>query len=244
MWYGAIGVPGFHLGEMDVCTAPSHVLSLAPSNMTGTDTQPVWPMALADVRLYSLDEPLDADQVYAMATDLNGEVLPQCQPSVNMLDDMTHVDSLGRSCAFYNRYKSTRPDLCELPFAQTYCRLTCGREKCVDKKKTNSAYYLWDGIRHVVPHSANGSVCLNDRMDKEEVLAQCRAYAATGEVPDGIVGDSVLYDLIKESKVNFGSTFVDVADCDELEQAIDPDCTFSADTVERFTQEVVDHHGS
>jgi hypothetical protein len=29
----------------------------------------------------------------------------------------------------------------------------------------------------------------------------------------------------------------------QLEQAIDPDCTFSADTVEQFTQDVVENHG-
>jgi hypothetical protein len=29
----------------------------------------------------------------------------------------------------------------------------------------------------------------------------------------------------------------------QLEQAIDPDCTFSADTVERFTQDVLEHNG-
>lgn len=99
-----------------------------------------------------------------MATDKKGEVQAECVPSVNMLDDMTHTDSLGRSCAFYNRYKATRPDLCLLPFAQTYCRLTCGLDKCIDMQKTNKAYYLWDGIRHVVPHSSNGSVCLNDKV--------------------------------------------------------------------------------
>jgi hypothetical protein len=60
-------------------------------------------------------------------------------------------------------------------------------------------------------------------MDKKEVLAQCRAYAATGEVPEGIVGDRVLYDLIKESKVNFGSTFVDVVDCDLVRASV---CVF------------------
>lgn len=54
------------------------------------------------------------------------------------------------------------------------------------------------------------------QMDKKEVLAQCRAYAATGEVPEGIVGDGLLYDLIMESKLNFGSTFVDVSNCDEV----------------------------
>ena len=48
---------------------------------------------------------------------------------------------------------------------------------------------------------------------------------------------------VKESKLAFGSTFVDVADCDQLAEAIDPHCTFSADTVEQFTQEVVAHNG-
>jgi hypothetical protein len=118
-----------------------------------------------------------------MATDLNGQVLPECTPSKLMLDDMTHTDDLGRTCAFYNRYQATRPDLCALPFAQTYCKLTCGRERCVDVVKSTKAYYLWDGIRHVVPHSKNGSVCLNDQV--RHALALSR-WSAVVRARDGL----------------------------------------------------------
>jgi hypothetical protein len=77
---------------------------------------------------------------------------------------MTHSDAFGRTCAFYNRFSVQRPELCLLPWAQENCKLTCGLQKCVNHKQSLSAYYLWDGIKHVVPHSANGSICLNDRV--------------------------------------------------------------------------------
>lgn len=74
-------MPGFHLGAMDVCTAPTNIISLAPQNMAASRGSVPWPMALADVRLYSLATPLTSEQVYAIATDVDGVVTPECLES-------------------------------------------------------------------------------------------------------------------------------------------------------------------
>eukprot|EP00854_Cymbomonas_tetramitiformis_P004400 gene4401-5408_t len=182
---------------------------------------------VADLRMY-IGAPLSSEEVLALAQ----EPVPwrQCL-SQEILDVGGWVDELDHSCAWYHGAKVRYPGVCSFSEAITNCPVTCSRvPRCfAPRHKDLPVYHIWNRIRRVEPSSSNGTLCLSDRLHRDQVLAECRS-------PNNVYAGYNTWDWTVRNDGD--APRVNLMDCEELALAIDSGCTFRAEEVDHFTRDI------
>ena len=205
--------------------------------------------------------PISAREIYSLAHQATAQITPAVlslhpQPGEGLrcIDrtDPAHVDkvfsdSFGNDCEWYHTISESHPAICSLPEPQANCRLTCSlTHECYSPDRLPKAYFVWDRIRRLEPRTGvNGTFCLGRQNrhegsaleHKNSVVQSCKEWADRQVRPEDIEP------WASSAWGNSQIRRVNVADCLELADAIDADCSFDSEPVASFTSDAIANGG-
>ena len=195
-----------------------------------------------DVRMY-VGEPLLPSQVLALAQAPTPELHSNetCVPGA-LLWDTPETDAMGRTCAWYSSRRDAFPKVCSESFAVQNCPLACrARKACLENTTDPIAFWTWTSVRRIDAKTANGTICLSDRIIPNQLIEECRSWRASNSnlsAGDWLGGAEWL-----QSLQDFDGSRLDVTSCEALEAAIDDSCSFNSVAVRNFTQASIRNGG-
>mmetsp|Transcript_21274 Transcript_21274/g.46660 ORF Transcript_21274/g.46660 Transcript_21274/m.46660 type:complete len:1658 (-) Transcript_21274:219-5192(-) len=196
--------------------------------------------------------PAEADNIMQECTEVNEDGIAD---HLDQVDDPMWHDEYGHTCMWYATHKGEFPSLCSHAGASQMCKNTCASLQCYaafrdnPQAVTRAGHFIWDTVQYFSPKEKHGMVCISDRRNKTEVIAQCRRDAAANvyDMPsDGMPHAGTRYaawDFHRMARESGRGKMVNLTDCDALEAAIDETCTFSHEAMRNATQEVRERGG-
>jgi len=227
------------------CSGPNRFMTLGRSYPGYTYGLPV---GLYDFRMYvhprDAGNPLTPDEIRTIAQSPS-ESLDETDKCLRASDpaffDQEWRDAFGHGCAWYKENRETNPSICRSPLAATNCPIACNtRQECLSTASYDSVF-IYDRIRKIEVNSlvSNGTICLGDDEDPVEIIELCRQYVSGTEVNT----DSKASQWFRAWRAGRHRS-LDFRQCDDLERAIDPFCTYNGTVVKDWTHRVREGGGS
>jgi len=172
--------------------------------------------------------------------DADGANLRTCISSDEGADkDWTDIN--GNDCAWYQKTRKTKPNICSTSEIQNNCPLACdSKPVCYEgDKPPPSVYTIWSRIMYLSEENKGGGlICVLEGVD---AVAECRKHKAnpTSTIIPGA------QDWLKYSSLVEHKPYMDIKleDCDVLERHIDPYCSFSAPWTRMINTQIKTYNG-
>eukprot|EP00961_Rhodomonas_salina_P158614 2135174-Rhodomonas_salina.1 len=153
--------------------------------------------SMAQLRFY--DRVLSPDEIETLHTASmwpSGKVIKQCKTGRTDMEfaDTLRTDSQGNPCSWWFSVSQDFPWVCSAAWLKEMCPVTCSGVRLCHDGTLNQGdtmndvivtpprrkFRIFDRIMHLRPKiGQTGLLCPSDRLNKEELLAQCRANAQT-----------------------------------------------------------------
>jgi hypothetical protein len=179
------------------------------------------------IHLHFLTLLLRTRKVAFESVDEDGKNMRSCVEVHENRDSGVWADPIGNGCAWYQETRKTVPDICSTPEIKEKCPVACDTPvACFQKKGSGSqdtnSYAIWNRVMHLREQSLGaGVVCVQEGLD---AVAQCRK-TKQATTPPNIPRQ---WPSIVESAPNRTQRDIKLDDCDALERAIYPACSFPA----------------
>ena len=153
--------------------------------------------------------------------------------------DSNYKDMYGHDCAWYREQREQVPGMCATETIRNQCPVACSPEKnCFVEAKALKQYMIWERQMPIREFNMNldtngDSICVKKELD---AVAECRKNKASGQTFP-LIGSTEYYPGDggngRYNNVPPGPTTSDINvnpkvwDCDVLEKAVNPFCSFS-----------------
>uniref|UniRef100_A0A7S0W9M5 Polycystin cation channel PKD1/PKD2 domain-containing protein n=1 Tax=Hemiselmis tepida TaxID=464990 RepID=A0A7S0W9M5_9CRYP len=197
-----------------------------------------------DMRMY-IGSPLTPTEVFNIATapvpaspsfgrDDQARARDRCLYLTSpAMIDTPWTDTYGHGCAWYFVNRGEYPALCNYPGVADNCPIACKSKQECFNVGTYKTYFAWNSIRRIESRTANGTVCMSSGMNKTKQLELCR------QNQPNLATDGKSWQWRKDlAERQPGTVRVNLTYCEELEQAVDDDCSFDEGPVKEFTAEM------
>jgi hypothetical protein len=159
------------------------------------------------------------------SVDEDGENMRSCVQVHEGRDSGVWADPIGNGCAWYQEMRKTVPDICSTPEIKSKCPVACDTPVACFQgsgSQTKKSYAIWNRVMHLREETLGaGVVCVQDGLD---AVAQCRQtlQATTPTTP------KIRWQWPATAAANRTHRDIKLDDCDALERAVYPACSFPA----------------